>query len=155
VFPPPLDAGTCPPCPAELTCLGPGSNTSNGPYCFTPECGLVGGLLCTRDAGAPGACCFAGSSWTCTDFATDPANCGACGVACPVGHPCQAGVCSGTAESCEGRVNGYCNLDAGPSFVCCPGGGCTNTSTDPANCGTCGTVCDGGVCVGGTCAAHL
>ncbi len=151
VFPPAADAGTCPPCPAELTCLGPGSNTSNGPYCYTSQCGLAGGLLCLQAGGSRGACCFGGDGWSCTSFETDPANCGACGVACPSGQSCDHGTCSGTAPSCAGRVNGYCDLDAGPGFVCCAGGGCTNTLTDPNNCGGCGIGCDGGTCSGGAC----
>jgi len=49
-------------------------------------------------------------------------------------------------------MNDFCNLDAGSSFVCCPAAGCTDTGTDPNNCGSCGFQCPPGFsCVAGSC----
>jgi hypothetical protein len=42
---------------------------------------------------------------TCTALATDAANCGACGNACPAGHQCQGGQC-GPGVVCGGQTCG-------------------------------------------------
>jgi hypothetical protein len=141
-FPFPAEAGICAICDADDECYGP--------YCVDPACVLGG--VCFTDDGRPAACCPNGDSpQVCADVANDPLNCGGCGFACPVGQTCADGQCSGTQPACgPGLVEGYCNLDAGPSYLCCPGGGCTNTLTDPGNCGACGLVCDGG-CAAGSC----
>jgi hypothetical protein len=66
-------------------------------------------------------CC--GSPAQCLTPATDPNNCGECGVTC-------------------GTANGG---------TCCSGL-CVQTANDPNNCGACGSACTGGrVCSGGTC----
>ncbi len=65
---------------------------------------------------------------------TDPLNCGTCGVACPTGRVCTAGVCA-----CPGATSP------------CPGG-CFNLQTDSTNCGGCGLICPSGrVCIAGAC----
>jgi hypothetical protein len=68
----------------------------------------------------------------------DPANCGACGYACPAESPvCEYG-------SCECR--------AGETDLCDDVGGCVDLLTDPRHCGSCDHVCAPGVaCVGGHC----
>jgi hypothetical protein len=43
----------------------------------------------------------------CVDLATDPRNCGACGVHCSEGTTCQAGVCIGP-NACEGSEALFC-----------------------------------------------
>jgi hypothetical protein len=93
----------------------------------------AGGALC---AGSATNCCLPAKAKNalCTDFSSDPANCGACGVVCPAGELCQAGTCAcpGATTSC--------------------GGSCVDTSTDPDNCGTCGNACfSAQSCVAGAC----
>lgn len=69
----------------------------------------------------------------CANLLSDPNNCGACGIACPPGQLCNAGVCCGPA-------NTVCN------------GTCVDTFTSRSNCGVCGFACDvGSTCVLGTC----
>jgi hypothetical protein len=109
--------------------------------------------FCTAEDGALGLCCSApGSPTWCADPTNDPLNCGGCGIACPSGQTCTRGVCNGTPPSCVGRNGAYCNLDAGLSYLCCPGVGCTNVESDDANCGACGNKCLAGTnCQGGSC----
>ncbi|MHB8418432.1 MAG: hypothetical protein ACYDCL_10180 [Myxococcales bacterium] len=157
-FPIPYDAGT-----GDHPCIGGFGWGHDGPYCDDPGCACIQGLpaglpcitlpLCVLGDGGPALCCDVGpGGGSCLDVLDDPRNCGACGVVCPSGQACSNGVCSGTAAACgPGHTGGFCNLDAGPGYLCCPGGGCTNTLADPANCGACGVVCDGG-CVAGSCA---
>jgi hypothetical protein len=54
-------------------------------------------------------------------------------------------------------ISGVCGCDCGPGGTACAGA-CTNTTTDPQNCGACGAVClapAGGTayCVAGACQA--
>jgi hypothetical protein len=117
----------------------------------------------------------------CADTQNDPANCGACGTACPTGQLCSQGQCGtncgGGTTDCGGTcVNtqndtqncGACGTVCGTGEVCAQGvcsfdctGGltkcgtppvCTNPQNDPANCGTCGNQCPSGqLCNTGTC----
>lgn len=88
------------------------------------------------------ATCMAGQ---CVDPQTDPMNCGGLGRRCNIPNgtaACVAGVCA--IGSCRAP------------FANCSGGvtdGCeTNTLTNAAHCGDCGTMCpDGGTCVAGHC----
>ncbi len=70
-----------------------------------------------------------------TGIATDPANCGGCGVVCSSNHvptpTCSSGTCSGLCAA------GYadCNLNKQSD-------GCeVSIATDPNNCGACGIAC--------------
>jgi Stigma-specific protein, Stig1 len=104
--------------------------------------------LCELANDSVGLCCES----TCANLFSDPANCGGCGYQCPSGQTCQGGVCSGAVAACgPGSVDAFCDVDAGLSFLCC-GGACTNTLSDPSNCGGCGDVCQGSPsCVAGSC----
>lgn len=105
------------------------------------------GATNTQSGGGAGACPVLRCGTECVDTGTDPANCGACGEACPSGEACEAGQC---ALACAGGTT-KCSGPMGET--------CADTSVDPANCGACGKacgvaeLCDAGVCVtacGGT-----
>lgn len=71
----------------------------------------------------------------CVDLTQDAQNCGACGVHCAAGDPCQGGVCG-----CDAGLKGC-------------GGTCYDTQSSAFHCGTCGNRCDAGtVCRAGACA---
>jgi hypothetical protein len=96
-----------------------------------------------------GVCCSDGS---CAHPIDDPDNCGACGNACGPTGVCINGSCSNFGECGVGRMSAYCDVDAGPDFICCPGTGCTHVMNDPQNCSYCGSRCQvGQVCIGGEC----
>jgi hypothetical protein len=131
----PLNCGGC-----GKACGGNGMNATA--VCVNSACALYcarGFLDC--DGMAQNGCEVA--------YASDPANCGSCGVICPSGGNSKA-VCK----------NAQCALQCGPGFNDCngiPGDGCeSNSQTDAANCNGCGNVCVGGphgsgACVAGAC----
>jgi hypothetical protein len=109
-------------------------------------------FFCAAADGQLGFC--SGPSGYCSDLANDPLNCGGFGFACPGGQTCAKGVCSGQTSDCGiGRIGASCNANAGSSYLCCPGVGCTDTNTDLSNCGGCNIACaPGQSCIAGTCA---
>ncbi len=126
----PLNCGGCDmPCPPDDTCV---SSTCVAPLTCN------GGPACT----APDQCCSSG----CVDTTGDPNNCGHCGTTCPLGDTCVSSVCTAVT---------FCGVSpaCAPGLTCCPEPtGCTDTNTDPDNCGGCGMPCLApGVCAGGTC----
>ena len=73
---------------------------------------------------------------TCTNTASDPANCGYCGNQCANGLVCTSSSC---VQGCTA-----------PLVAC--SGTCVDTTSDSNNCGSCGHVCTNGqVCNGGAC----
>src|SRR5258708_2646228 len=82
------------------------------------------------DSGGP---CTTMCGGMCADLKTDGANCGKCGVACPMGATCIQGSCQCAMAQTK-----------------C-GSTCVDTKTDIQNCGKCGTICgnDAGAILGG------
>jgi hypothetical protein len=144
-----------PACKGSLTCCSEGcTDTTADPQ----NCGGCGmpcapddtcvSSLCVAPLGcnsgpkckSPDQCCAAG----CTDTSDDPNNCGHCGTVCPLGESCVSSSCTpvtlcGTGPACT------------TGDTCCPSG-CVDTSSDPSNCGGCGTPCaPPGVCTDGSC----
>jgi hypothetical protein len=92
--------------------------------------GGVGGMT-GGPCQSPGVMC--GNA--CVDLASDPNNCGMCGLAC------------GKNEACGG---GKCQCADG--YVACGGDiGCVDVATDASNCGMCGNSCGMGTCSNGAC----
>ncbi|MBI4699784.1 MAG: hypothetical protein HY744_01235 [Deltaproteobacteria bacterium] len=115
----------------------------------------------------------------CVDAKADPANCGACNVACPGGQVCAAGACGVQCLGGSTKCGSSCvdvktdPANCGACNVACPGGqvcaagacgvqclggstkcgsSCVDTKTDPANCGSCGAACAQGLsCLNGAC----
>jgi hypothetical protein len=102
-----------------------------------PRAGVASASSTTSAAGPPPPVCGVGAQRCndlCTDFSTDPQNCGGCGAPCPAGMACQGGACS-----CRS-----------PAVDC--SGVCVDPGTDAVNCGVCGKRCAAGAtCVGGQC----
>jgi hypothetical protein len=104
------------------------------------DCDQAGCRECATGNCADGYCCnmacsgacqtCSATAGTCTNL-TDGTSCGASSS----GDVCSAGTCCGSATP------DYC------------GSSCTNTQTDPLNCGTCGKSCSGGLCSEGACFA--
>jgi hypothetical protein len=147
--PPGTDAGSCPvACTAAQSCVGT--------TCVDNACGAFFDLCQNTDGGDIGVCCpdIFGDS-ICADVSFDPSNCGGCGLTCPLGQGCTNGACSGSQGTCgAGTVGMYCDFDAGPTYLCCPGRNCTDVRTDILNCGGCSIECpDGTYCIDGNCLA--
>jgi hypothetical protein len=144
-----VDAGTCQPaCAAGQSCVGT--------QCVDDACGNLFDLCQDVDAGDVGVCCpDSTGAEVCADIANDSANCGGCAIACAPNESCGSGVCSGTQSSCgPGTAGMFCNVDAGPTYLCCPGRNCTDVRTDLLNCGGCAIACPAGAfCIDGNCLA--
>ncbi|MEO0325005.1 MAG: MXAN_6577-like cysteine-rich protein [Myxococcota bacterium] len=99
---------------------------------------MGGGDLGGGDMGGDELACDVGERAcddTCVDSNTDPANCGACGVACAFDEVCAAGTCQDVCTD--------------PTSFC--RGLCVDLATDNANCGGCGVPCPTGLCNEGAC----
>lgn len=93
---------------------------------------------------------------TCVDLRSSAAHCGACGRSCLAWQFCVAGACGvpcGTSFCVGGLLcqAGVCVAACSSGQRACSGV-CTNTMTDPMNCGGCDQVC-GDVCRSGSCVA--
>jgi hypothetical protein len=114
-------AGTCQvaaesscvaPCPPGTLCyqVGPIGGGSPMGVCVGPVCGLItynnpqlNSGRCLAQDGQLGLCC---SDGTCADIASDPINCGGCGIDC-AGAPCVNGSCVG-AQCGYAQEGGFC-----------------------------------------------
>ncbi|MHB8419211.1 MAG: hypothetical protein ACYDCL_14135 [Myxococcales bacterium] len=152
------------------------------------DCGSCGHACPTGESCARGACapsCLAGETFCnglCTDTSTDTRNCGGCAVVpsdggIPDGGAADGGFADGgfsdagvpdgggpsVGVACvpgEACLAGRCTPSCLPTETLC-NGLCTDTNTDPLNCGNCnnpcpsGQTCNGaGLCVE-SCAAGL
>jgi hypothetical protein len=147
-----LVQGCTPACPAGMACV---NDACVGSVCDPglSASSYYGPPACVADDGSIGQCCANGA---CEETLSDAQNCGGCGIQCPEGQSCKNGTCTGLSDDCgdPGRVNGFCDLAHSTTSVCCPGVGCTDVSSDSANCGGCGTACSQGqVCTAGVCGA--
>jgi hypothetical protein len=130
-------------CVNGLTCCSPLCvNTATNPA----DCGACGNACgpyphavagCAQSACTLGGCflgfadCNGVTADGCeTAINTDPANCGACGKACPPGDGCSGGTCVGP-----------CGPTGCPGGEACCGALCANTQFDDNNCGGCGNIC--------------
>jgi hypothetical protein len=147
-LPPPLvDGGAC-----TVTCAAGQSCT--GAVCVDKTCDKLSDLCVSDDAGDIGVCCPNSLGYgVCASIATDPQNCGGCGLTCPPSQGCRNGTCTGSGGACgPGTTGMYCNFDAGPSYLCCPGRPCTDVRSDILNCGACSNICPTGTyCIDGNC----
>ncbi|MBS2032478.1 MAG: hypothetical protein JST54_31570 [Deltaproteobacteria bacterium] len=131
------DCGQC-----GHACLS--GESCEGGHCVVASCGGSDFEYCAPDGGQS-VCC--GSS--CSDLASDPQNCGTCGVVCD-GGGCALFQCA-LATCTTGTQDQTCVAASGAPGTCC-GGGCAETFIDPFNCGGCGIVCAiTSPCVGGVC----
>jgi hypothetical protein len=103
------------------------SGKDSTPVCLSGACGLVcaaGASDCNKNA----------SDGCEVKVASDPANCGACGVKCP---PALNAAVSCTNAQCGYSCNQGWNDCDGLPFNGCE----SNPLTDPKNCGACGKPC--------------
>jgi hypothetical protein len=158
------------------------SNLSKGLEQYGPLgnliCSAVASLLCAKGTEGDPAGCIAGcQKWCQCDLSSSP-----CGnVCCPLsqGYQCTSGVCAPICGNlCQDPdrgcvpINCYdqcfecdmfdgtckrigsvpCGTGCCPDGQTCCSGSCSDTRTDPRNCGTCGNVCTGGkICQNGSC----
>jgi len=158
---PPTDApGERPPaatpCPGGILCDGrcvdPQTDVANcggcGRACTSSSVCAAG--VCGSDAG-PAACAEGQTRCGayCATVAIDPLHCGRCGNRCAPGQICAAGQCAAAGPGL-GLGTPAATGCTPPSVRC--GAYCVATSTDPLNCGGCGTRCaPGQLCAEGRC----
>ena len=116
-------------------------------------CNTMAGEVCQK--GACGPACSGGTTRCgtgCLDVQNDPQNCGDCNKKCASAESCVMGkctlVCQAGLTSCPRAmsmpVDGGTTPEGGASEAGAPSGSeCTDTNSDPLNCGKCGTVCSG------------
>jgi hypothetical protein len=127
--------GHCDPATHQCVCLVDG------------ECPF--GRICQNLTCVPASCNDAtGCPYTlwcchgfCTDTRSDWTNCGGCGIVCPpeAGRCCDSH-CVDAPYPCFDCITAH---DCPNAEACC-NEMCTNTTSDVANCGGCGMVCQGG-----------
>jgi hypothetical protein len=107
-------------------------------------------------------CCWNGTAYSCVDTQTDPNHCGDCGNPCVSGNCSKAHCCPKCTVWINPRQPPWFNPGCysctdiakatGIPWTCCDAVNCTNTNTDPSNCGHCGNSCRWDqVCENGKC----
>ncbi len=111
----------------------------------TPGCSDVGTCTIESCESGYGDCDLEASTGCESALASDPFNCGACGLACPA-PPQATGICS--ASTCGGWEcsAGFADCDASSANGCE-----VDLQTDAGNCGACGRSCQGTPCTDGMC----
>lgn len=86
---------------------------------------------------------------TCVATASDPANCGRCGVRCGPDQACCSGQCRNLMA--DEQHCSACGAECPTGKTCC-GGMCRDLEREPDNCGGCGVGCQANeICLIGTC----
>ncbi len=170
-----VDSSAPPPSDTSAALAGSGGALSSGGQVATSG-GASGGPGAAGGASgsAGSASCSAMCEGQCVDTASDPLNCGGCGIPCAAGLVCSLGQCqkgcapgltacggacvdiTGSAAHCGSCTNACpAGQDCWQSACRCPtgqascdGGACQDVFSDTQNCGTCHNVC----AVGQTCA---
>ncbi|MHB8418585.1 MAG: hypothetical protein ACYDCL_10945 [Myxococcales bacterium] len=153
----------------------PSGSTCQQGACVTPSCsGASQALYCLESDGQTIGQCCNGACVDPSQFGSDPANCGGCGLGCAASATCQNGSCApasaGGAAYCAGdsdcAAGESCSLYASCAAASCAGaspgasctlpltapdgtgiccpGGCDDPLWDDANCGGCGFACPSG-----------
>lgn len=133
------------PCPGSLSCcsaacIDPATNLENCGGCGKPCTIAHGKGSCSASKCGVASCeppyadCDKNAANGCeTDTSSNDTSCGACGVACSPNHAsgkCATGKC--TIAACNG---GFGDCDKNPANGCE-----VDLSSDPANCGACGSA---------------
>ncbi len=149
------DPNNCGSCGYPCAELAPNSTCQQG-VCAVSTCSGPGGMVanelaetCVISPGVFGACC--GGACRPIDTASDPANCGGCGLACPVGASCH-GACEwpdGGMASCLQPVQPP-GQACPPGDVCSPSGACVQQSCASVDAGS-GDAGGGGERTGDLC----
>jgi len=161
---------------SSVICIDTQQSVVSCGACLQP-CTMAGAVCRSGQCACPGGTKACGGK--CAEVASDPNNCGDCGVACSSGLRCERGVCvtSCTLNPSDVCSDGRCwdlavdsahcgaacaqcapaeacdagRCDCRPGAVRC-GAECTDPASDALNCGSCGRACGTGeACVGGTC----
>ncbi|MFM9108897.1 MAG: hypothetical protein ACKOWF_19600 [Chloroflexota bacterium] len=123
--------------PFDCTCF----DDPNNPLPRCTYCGEADNSACCPNCGAAGSpgpnCCIANGAGFCTNFQTDPANCGACGTVCAAGETCCSGVCRNLQT--DPKNCGTCGK-ACPTGDICVLGSCT-AGCVPTTCASLGSEC--------------